>query len=135
MTGTPVDHGYLGLKTAPPRKRSPSQPRVRTKVSKAKPRLLEHVHYGQGKLVGVRHLDSGDYVATVKFGDGAERAIQLRQQYWVSDIASVIPEPPKPVAQKKARPRRRPVDDEDEESYLSDEDSVDSGGDAESEAA
>jgi hypothetical protein len=101
---------YLGVKTVPPRKRplpaerKPQQPRPEFRV-------LEHMRYGQGKLVSVRQLDYGDYVAVVRFGDGTERSLQLCQRYWLSNIASLIPVP-RPVS--KPRLNSATSDDETE---------------------
>jgi hypothetical protein len=120
---------YLGLTTVPPRKRSPAKPRVRTKISKPQPRLLEHVRYGEGKLVWVRQLDSGDCVVSVKFGDGTERVLQLRQQYWISDIASLIPAltpTPKPL---KHKPTASHADDDLSANDEGEQESWDGGAD------
>lgn len=86
--------GYLGVKTVPPRKRP--LPAPRTKVAKPQPRVLEHVRYGLGKLISVRLADNCDRLAVVKFGDGMRRVLQLRQQYCLSNIASLISAPPVP---------------------------------------
>jgi hypothetical protein len=109
---------------APRPKSKPAAKRVRTKVSKPEPRLLEHVRYGQGKLVCVRQLDSGDYVVVVQFADGAERVIRLDQSFWTSDIASLIPAPTKPRRQVR---EPKPVEaeengEQDEGDAVGDED-------------
>jgi hypothetical protein len=118
------------FRVVPPSLKPEPAAKRRSRKAKSETRSLEHVRYGEGKLVWVRQLDSGDYVVSVKFGDGAERVIQLRQQYWVSDIRDLIPEPSKPLAQTKPSPKRSPMADEDNQSYVIEEDSVDSSDDA-----
>lgn len=79
---------YAGSKFIPPRR---VLPKLKPKEAPLEPRLLEHVRYGLGKLIGVRQLDNGDYAVVVKFGDGATRVLRLEQRYWVTNIASLIP--------------------------------------------
>jgi hypothetical protein len=83
---------------AQPRKRSSASPKVKT--PKPEPRLVEHVHFGRGKVLGVRQLDNGDHAATVRFSDGTERVLQLQQRFWLTDTATLIPVPPKPSRRK-----------------------------------
>jgi hypothetical protein len=57
---------------------------------------------------------NGDYKADVKFVDGTTRTIHLQQAFWVTDIAGLIPEPPKlRRAPVKAEPE--PVEESSDE--------------------
>lgn len=106
----------FGVKTVRPRKRALP---AGSKAKAPKPQLhtIEHVRYGEGKLVFVRQLDSGEHIALVKFGDGVERILRLRQQYWLTDIAPLIPTPLKVKARKSA-PVEVSDDEEDGEPEL-----------------
>ena len=77
----------------------------------------------KGKVVEVRQLDNGDHAVQVEFGDGVERVLQLRPQYWLSDIRDLVPGPPKPS-------RRKPVPVHDNDTSTTGD-----GEDADSEAA
>ncbi|MGA7766014.1 MAG: hypothetical protein WCA27_07280 [Candidatus Sulfotelmatobacter sp.] len=93
--------GFRGIKTIRPHKET-----ARPKPEKLKlERVVEHVRYGKGKPIEIRQLDDGGHAVVVKFGDGAKRVLRLEQRYWVSNIASLIPPPPKPArraSKKKA---------------------------------
>lgn len=101
MTGT-------AFKIIRPRKR----PLAKPKEEPAKPRLryIEHTIFGRGELVGIRQSDGGQFVATVRFNDGTERTLQLRQQFWTTDVARLIPAPLKP--RRVAKPKPEPVEND-----------------------
>jgi hypothetical protein len=80
---------------------------AKVRKPKAAPRHIEHVRYGMGRVLAVRQIDGTDdgYMADVRFADGITRTLLLVQRVWISDIAGLIPEPPKPrLAQIKAEP-------------------------------
>jgi hypothetical protein len=83
----------------------PKQPAAAKKTAKPEPRLLVHVALGQGVLLGVRELDSGTTVASVRFDDGSERILQLQQQYWLTDLTGLISAPTKPSRRQVPEPR------------------------------
>jgi hypothetical protein len=87
---------------------APREPKaVKPRKPKAAPRHIEHVRYGMGRVLAVRQIDGSDdgYMADVRFADGTVRTLLLVQRVWISDIAPLIPEPPKPrLAQVKAEP-------------------------------
>lgn len=89
----------------PPRSAAAAKP----KRSKPAARHIEHAVYGLGRVLAVRQIDGsdGDYMADVKFADGITRTLLLLPRFWLTDIATLIPTPPKhrPV---KAEPQ--PVD-------------------------
>ncbi len=58
-------------------------------------RYAEHVRYGRGEVVAVRQLDSGGFVADMKFGDGTERTLLIAAQFWPSGVPSLPPAAPK----------------------------------------
>ena len=85
--------GFRGIKTIRPHKET-----ARPKPKKLKlEHVVEHVRYGKGKPIEIRQLDNAEYAVVVKFGDGTKRVLRLEQQYWISNIASFIPAPPKPT--------------------------------------
>lgn len=53
--------------------------------------MAEHKTFGIGTVVRVREVDGGEFVATLRFENGLERVLQLRQQYWDTDIATLTP--------------------------------------------
>lgn len=95
MTGT-------AFRVIRPRKRAPAKPKL--KAPTPEPRVLEHVHFGHGKLVGLRQLDNGDRTVQVEFGDGATRTIRLDQSYWITPISELLPAPPTPI-RRVAKPQ------------------------------
>ncbi len=98
MTGT-------AFKVIRPRKRAPAKPKVKT--PKPEPRVVEHVRYGPGKVLGVRQLDNGDHAVQVEFGDGTTRTLVLDQTFWVTSIRSLLPS--KPV-RCPAKPKPEPME-------------------------
>lgn len=112
----------MGIKTIRPRKRAPAASKP-NKKEKSEPPVLEHARYGHGKVVGLRKLDNGDHVATVRFDDGVERLLQLQQQYWLSDIRDLIPSPSK-ASRCVAEPE--PLDEGDEPAVSGDSPDADS---------
>jgi hypothetical protein len=98
--------------------------------SRKKSFTVVHKSLGEGQLVGLRHGESGAWLADVKFS-GTRRTLQLQAEHWetaISDILKLLPHfpPPKP---EKATPGITPNDDESDDST---EDSLlDSGDDSE----
>jgi hypothetical protein len=62
----------------------------------------EHVRYGRGEIIEVRELDSGGFVAVVRFPDESEKTLRLDPRYWTSDITSLKPAAPAKRAKKVA---------------------------------
>jgi hypothetical protein len=87
---------------------APREPKaIKPRKPKSAPRFIEHAHFGLGRVLAVRQVDGSadDYMADVKFADGTTRTLLLIQRVWISDIAGLIPEPPKPrLAPIKAEP-------------------------------
>jgi hypothetical protein len=89
------------FRVIPPRE--PAKKRGRPKLDL---RPLEHVRFGEGKLLAIRQVDgsANAYVVDVKFSDGTTRTLLLAQGYWVNDIKPFLPEPPKRCRAAKAKP-------------------------------
>jgi hypothetical protein len=105
------------------------KPEPAVKRSRKKPPTFAVVHkrLGEGQLVGLRHGESGAWLADVEFS-GTRRTLQLQAEHWetaISDILKLLPHFPPP---KPDKPGFTPDDDESSDST---EDSVLDSDDAE----
>lgn len=89
---------------------SPGYRGIKPEKVKSELRELEHVRYGRGVILELRQLDGGEYAAAVRFGDRVVRVLRLEQRYWVTNVASLLPAPPKP---ERRAARKKPVEIEE----------------------
>jgi len=97
------------------------------KRSRKKPPSFAVVHksLGEGQLVGLRHGESGIWLADVKF-NGTRRTLQLQAEHWVtaiSDILKLLPHfPPSKPEEATSRITPWPADAGDAEDSVLDSD-------------
>jgi hypothetical protein len=120
------------------------KPPLATKRNRAKPKsfAIHHVKFGPGKLVGLHTGVSGVPLIDVIFADGTRRTLQLRAEFFVTPIASVLALLPlfsaksKPITEEAESVDAPEEADEEIEAELGQEsdDSEDEGGEMEDEA-